>query len=87
MLKCTETCHESVEKGPAAGIPSVKTCMICHDSIATDRPLIMKITNDYYKKNIDLPWQRVYGFTPEVARPVQPRAAYSREGRVHELPR
>jgi hypothetical protein len=65
MLKCTETCHESVEKGPVAGIPSVKTCMICHDSIATDRPLIMKITNDYYKKNIDLPWQRVYGFTPE----------------------
>ncbi len=65
MLKCTETCHESVEKGPSAGIPGVKTCMICHDSIATDRPLIMKITNDYYKKNVDLPWQRVYGFTPE----------------------
>ncbi len=66
MLKCTETCHESVVKGPNAGIPSVKTCMICHDSIATDRPLIMKITNDYYKKGVDLPWQRVYGFTPEV---------------------
>ena len=66
MLKCTETCHESVVKGTTAGIPSVKTCMICHDSIATDRPLIMKITNDYYKKGIDLPWQRVYGFTPEV---------------------
>jgi hypothetical protein len=40
--------------------------MICHDSIATDRPLIMKITNDYYKKGVDLPWQRVYGFVPEV---------------------
>ncbi len=26
----------------------------------------MKITNDYYKKGIDLPWQRVYGFVPEV---------------------
>ena len=65
MLKCTETCHESVEKGPSAGIPGVKTCMICHESIATDRPLIMKITNDYYKKNVDLPWQRVYGFTSE----------------------
>jgi len=66
MLKCTETCHEAVTKGPNAGIPSVKTCMICHDSIATDRPRIMKITNDYYKKGVDLPWQRVYGFTPEV---------------------
>src|ERR1041385_5353329 len=40
MLKCTETCHESVVKGPQAGIPSVKTCMICHDSIATDRDRI-----------------------------------------------
>jgi hypothetical protein len=40
--------------------------MICHDSIATDRPLIMKITNDYYKKGLDIPWQRVYGFVPEV---------------------
>jgi len=59
-------CHESADKGPIAGIPSVKTCMICHDSIATDRARIMKITNEYYKKGVDLPWQRVYGFTPEV---------------------
>src|SRR5436189_2101191 len=64
MLKCTETCHESVTKGPQAGIPSVKTCMICHDSIATDRANIIKIT-DYYKRGVDIPWQRVYGFTPE----------------------
>src|SRR5204863_372637 len=35
MLKCTETCHESVVKGPQAGIPSVKTCMICHDRLVT----------------------------------------------------
>lgn len=64
MLKCTETCHESVTKGPVAGIPGVKTCMICHDSIATDRPLIQEITA-YYKRGVDLPWQRVYGFTHE----------------------
>ena len=36
-VMCTD-CHESVAKGPVAGIPSVKTCMICHESIATDRP-------------------------------------------------
>jgi hypothetical protein len=65
MLKCTDYCHESVTKGPRAGLPSVKTCMICHDSIATDRPLIQKVT-DYSKRNVDIPWQRVYGFTPEV---------------------
>ncbi len=66
MLKCTEYCHESVTKGPRAGLPSVKTCMICHDAIKTDSPRIQKITNDYSKKGIDLPWQRVYGFSQEL---------------------
>ena len=60
---CTD-CHESVEKGPIAGIPSVKTCMICHSQIATDRPLIKQITA-IRRKGIDIPWQRVYGFTRE----------------------
>src|SRR2546423_13012746 len=44
-LMCTDYCHESVTKGPVAGLPSVKTCMICHDAIAADRPLIQQITN------------------------------------------
>jgi len=57
-------CHESVEKGPIAGIPSVKTCMICHSQIATDRPLIKQVTG-YSEKGIEIPWQRVYGFTHE----------------------
>ena len=58
--ECTD-CHESVEKGPIAGIPSVKTCMICHSQIATDHPLIKQVT-DYSNKGIEIPWQRVYGF-------------------------
>ena len=57
-------CHESVEKGPIAGIPSVKTCMICHSQIATDRPLIKQVTS-YSEKGVEIPWQRVYGFTQE----------------------
>jgi len=57
-------CHESVEKGPIAGIPSVKTCMICHSQIAMDRPLIKQVTA-YSDKGIEIPWQRVYGFTRE----------------------
>src|SRR5215510_2830882 len=40
---CTD-CHETVERGPVAGIPSVKTCMICHSQIATDKPLIKQVT-------------------------------------------
>ena len=57
-------CHESAEKGPIAGIPSVKTCMICHSQIATDKPLIKQVTG-YSEKGIEIPWQRVYGFTRE----------------------
>ena len=60
-LKCTEYCHESVTKGPVAGLPSVKTCMICHDAIAVDRPRIKQITA-MRARGVDLSWQRVYGY-------------------------
>jgi cytochrome c7-like protein len=60
---CTD-CHETVEKGPIAGIPSVKTCMICHDQIATDHALIKQVAS-YSQKGVEIPWQRVYGFTHE----------------------
>jgi formamidopyrimidine-DNA glycosylase len=63
-LACTEYCHESVTKGPIAGLPSVKTCLICHAAIATDRPIIQTIT-ELESKGVDLAWQRVYGYAPE----------------------
>ena len=59
-----ETCHEGVDKGPVAGLPSVRTCMICHEAIATDRPRIRQITA-MRDKGIDLAWQRVYGFAAD----------------------
>ena len=63
-LTCTDYCHESAAKGPIAGLPSVKTCMICHDAIATDRPIIQQLTA-YQKRGLDISWQRVYGYTAE----------------------
>ena len=63
-LTCTDYCHESVTKGPIAGLPSVKTCMICHDAIASDRPMVQKVA-DYQKRGVDIPWQRVYGYTAQ----------------------
>jgi hypothetical protein len=62
-LMCTDYCHESASKGPVAGLPSVKTCMICHDAIAADRPLVQQVAN-YQKSGLDIPWQRVYGYAP-----------------------
>jgi hypothetical protein len=61
-LACTEYCHESVTKGPEAGLPSVNTCLICHAAIATDKPRIQQITA-MQEKGLDLAWQRVYGYT------------------------
>ncbi len=58
---CTD-CHEAVEKGPIAGLPSVNVCMTCHSAIATDRPLIKQIAA-LQEKGLDLSWQRVYGYT------------------------
>jgi hypothetical protein len=63
-LTCTQYCHESVTKGPIAGLPSVTTCMICHDAIATDRPRIQHIAT-LRDKGLDLAWMRVYGYTAE----------------------
>jgi len=62
-LVCTD-CHEAVERGPVAGLPSVNTCLICHSQIATDRPIIQAITA-MQEKGLELDWQRVYGYTRE----------------------
>ena len=64
-LTCLEYCHESVSKGPEAGLPSVNTCLICHAAIATDKPRIQQITA-MQEKGLDLSWQRVYGY-PAIA--------------------
>ncbi|MCC7007982.1 MAG: cytochrome c3 family protein [Acidobacteria bacterium] len=63
-LKCTDFCHATVTKGPRAGLPSVKTCMMCHAALATDKPRIQQITAAAARGE-DLAWQRVYGFVPQ----------------------
>lgn len=63
-IGCTEYCHETAATGPVAGLPSVRTCMICHNTIATNRPRIQQITA-MREKGLDLVWQRVYGYTTQ----------------------
>jgi hypothetical protein len=60
-LTCTDYCHESVTTAPVPGLPSVETCMICHEAIATDRPRIQQITA-IRDSGRDISWQRVYGW-------------------------
>jgi hypothetical protein len=64
QIACTEYCHESVTTGPRAGLPSVRTCMICHTAIATDRPRIQQITK-MQEQGVDLAWQRVFNYPEE----------------------
>ena len=63
-LTCTDYCHESATTSPVAGLPSLKTCMICHASIATDKPRIQQLAQ-LEAKGQDVAWQRVYGYTNE----------------------
>jgi Cytochrome c7 and related cytochrome c len=63
-IACTAYCHQTVNTGAVAGLPGVRTCMICHNSIARDRPRIQEIT-EMRKKGIDLAWQRVFGYPAE----------------------
>lgn len=60
-IGCTEYCHEGVTTQAVAGLPSVRTCMICHNAIATDRPRIQHITA-LADKGHDLAWQRVFDY-------------------------
>jgi hypothetical protein len=62
-LDCLD-CHITADTGPAASIPSVRKCMLCHAKIATDKPEVRKIAA-YAEHNREIPWQRVYGFPRE----------------------
>jgi hypothetical protein len=63
-IACTDNCHEAALTGPVAGLPSVRVCMGCHSTIATDRPRIQRIAQ-MRKDGIDLAWQRVFGYTEQ----------------------
>jgi hypothetical protein len=62
-LQCLD-CHSMADIGPAATLPSVTKCMLCHAKMATDKPEIKKIA-DYAAKGREIPWVRVYGFEPQ----------------------
>jgi hypothetical protein len=60
-IACTEYCHEGVTTQAVAGLPSVRTCMLCHNAIATDRPRIQVIAA-MRERGLDLAWQRVFDY-------------------------
>lgn len=64
-LACVD-CHSGADTRAAAGIPSVRKCMLCHAKLLTRDPEVQKVIA-YSNKNIEIPWVRVYSFLPSAA--------------------
>ena len=62
-LQCLD-CHSSADIGASATIPSVRKCMLCHAKVAVGKPEIKKLAA-FANSRREIPWQRVYGFSPE----------------------
>ncbi|RXH54749.1 chaperone protein HtpG [Granulicella sibirica] len=57
-LECND-CHESRGDGSTVSMPQPPKCMLCHASVATDKPDIQRLAAA--AKNEDsIPWVRVY---------------------------
>jgi hypothetical protein len=63
-VRC-QTCHTNPDPGNQMTFPATSTCMMCHTTIANDRPAIMKLA-EFAKSNQPIPWVRVYQVTPGV---------------------
>ena len=63
-LQCRQ-CHTNPDPGAQMTFPATATCMGCHNSVAKDRPAIVKLT-ELSKSGQAIPWVRVYEVTPGV---------------------
>jgi hypothetical protein len=55
-------CHSTADQSAAAGMPSVRKCMLCHEKLAVNKPDVQKV-RAYAARGVEIPWERVYGFT------------------------
>jgi hypothetical protein len=52
-------CHTNAERSKHATVPSVETCMGCHELVRTDRPAIQELTG-YWERGEPVPWVRIH---------------------------
>ncbi len=76
-LECVD-CHTGVESRAAAGLPSVRKCMLCHARVAVDRPGVEALRR-FAAARQEVPWVRVYGF-PTAAHVKFVHSAHTRAG-------
>jgi hypothetical protein len=63
-LQC-EICHTNPDPGSQMTFPATSTCMICHGTVATDSPAIIKLA-EFARSSQPVPWVRVYQVMPGV---------------------
>lgn len=63
-LECAY-CHTNPEPGKLMTFPPTSTCMSCHTTVATKKPLIQKLAS-LAKSGQPVPWVRVYTLTEGV---------------------
>jgi hypothetical protein len=51
-------CHSSTNKSQYANLPSVEKCMMCHRSVATEKPEVKKVAQ-YWNEKKPIPWNKV----------------------------
>jgi hypothetical protein len=64
-LDCKD-CHTNPEPGKLMTFPETSKCMLCHVTVANDKPSVQKLT-EYAKSKQAIPWVRVYTVLPGVA--------------------
>ncbi len=77
QMNC-QYCHSGVRRGANAYIPSVQTCMGCHQLVAATRPEVVKIRNAWEQQQ-PIPWMRMnrladyvyFNHAPHIAKGVQ----------------
>jgi hypothetical protein len=52
-------CHYTADQSPNAGMPTVDTCLLCHNVIVPDLAPIKEL-HDYASRREPIPWVRVY---------------------------
>jgi len=57
-LKCQQ-CHSNPEPGDRMTFPAETKCMVCHATIAKDKPPIQKLA-EFMKSGQAVPWVRIY---------------------------
>ncbi len=64
-LDCKD-CHTNLEPGTLMTFPETGKCMLCHVTVAKNKPSIQKLA-EYAKSKRVIPWVRVYSVLPGVA--------------------